>query len=1094
MVYVHRTLKRIISRAAALPPARLNDQDAFLLIKSLATLRYRGPEVSRIAQTATARLTANHQAYHIDLIVEWVTHLVSLQQRRHPLVMRVLLPRFVEVAPSTSPKTVQRALLTLTKLWAASDSHHTHHHVGGAKEDPFRAVADRLVRIAIQQLLSLTSSQQQDLALLKALASALPISSFRRKAMSVTMSEFLDKNHPLHAEIGSLSLLDWILLQLLGPHDNNDALLATPVPEATLFAHCANVVARSTGNDTFQLLCFTVCFTAVPKESQMSPTTQRLVQRFWDSLNIESSVPGGYASFLFQQLPNCCAAQSPDASSVDCVQRYLGPLVRKDSTLVKALNSYDLAKIASAMAEARWGRLFDSLGEHSKKLELLELLCRALDRLVTDAAFFVQVVAQQPPQPSNSERRPRTVDTVLIGSVIHATCALGAELSSMRVHSVSSHDFIPSIATWIVNLFSPSVVQHLLPATEGDHEDGERQQQRRSPGGELFIPATWCFLDLSRLARLPGCYDLAFQSLLSDLCRKIGQRVVAVGAEPSNSSKGGLLQTREMVQSLYAVTLLRTPGPLLELSSRDAEVSTLNRVQEWRTSSLDGGLTSIILEMFARKQLSLDSLTLGDWPMFLSVLANAAEMDREPQGQLQQQPTRLVVDTLVGWLQGQGGLPVQFHDLTLESGLSCCGSLLALSSVRSESLMAAKVLFNSVMTKCVGGLSTNSGEQQHRANIPNVAVVATFFSRWSKATSYDPLSNGGATSYDGGVQLNDVFGFQHRDLVQLWNAVVYPSLLLPRGGPLTVRSALRILESWVASRTKKNVRVLLVDHGVYSAQLHEQSRTVSANSTQVVPFPVETLLRYSLIDETLEVLGIVLPQLRRLQTYLARPRGASSATERAFFQSLARQQEQLVGLLVRQCIQTAFTSRDLLNNRTSCSPKQLTRLQLWLRCHEAEADSLLCLPNRSASLSLFVDTLHQFCGVLQQLVWHCSSGDDATEATNHSLHSHHPSEEVASDVSVSREGQRLEKTHHMDVQLLQFIVRSFADSALAVRTLDFFESSSASPNGMQSAEPEGFEVRRVKEDIRRLLDMLVVSNHVTALEVRSSIQKLSILF
>ncbi|KAF5221799.1 hypothetical protein ECC02_005155 [Trypanosoma cruzi] len=570
----HTVLRALVRRAAAYERP-FNSQDSLLIVRALQALRYRSDDVRGVCEKCAFAIASSRITVPVERAIEALSGLLSLQAGALPVVHEKLAERLTEVTPQTaSPRYVQKAAVVIMKL-------------GRRYCKP--AIADHVFDVLTQLL----PSHPNDVALRLAV-----ISVFMYTSSAVKYEAMCCKGTARNEDL----------------KEEKDRRVLTLLEAATHIVD-AHVLSALRGNSTLQAFHI---FPVLPWRSLIHDTSkrngqacidgmnspadhdydrmltkwERVENAFFEELQFSTVVPGGYAQFMFDFLPTL---GRNDTSGVVFNLALLDVVCHENFR--KALNSYDVAKIAMSVSRALLNRRFSAGPRTGRTLTGVE---RAKDE-------------EEGGNENDREKLEERTLLRVVGSLVQQLCFFDAVAGWSRPDG-GRVDQVAVGAVWRV---TQKFVCNLQPGA-GEVQQTVAQLVRLTKGIALKLPDVWSWV----LYSMSLC---ARTTVYNDGLRD-GMEILV--QESSLARRPEELPLRSCVQALYAVSILMVPSTEekeLMLRATQASMRVQERVQARRAQwTPEHPLVVSMLQRllnFRFREYSGD-----DIPMLLQSLSNLLEV------------------------------------------------------------------------------------------------------------------------------------------------------------------------------------------------------------------------------------------------------------------------------------------------------------------------------------------------------------------------------------------------------------------------------------------------------------------------------------
>ncbi|ESL08784.1 hypothetical protein TRSC58_03508 [Trypanosoma rangeli SC58] len=322
----HRVLNALVRRAARYERP-FNSQDSLLIIKALQALRYRSDEVRSVCEKCAFAIASSHITVPVERVIEALSSLLSLQAAPLPIVHEKLAERLSEVTPQTaSSRSIQKAAVVVMRL---------------GKRYGKRAIADHLFDVLTHE----ATAHPNDVALQLAVISVFMYTSSAAKAEAMRCQGTTKARE--EAEDGRIIAVLDAATRLVDAHVLS-SLRGNNVLQAV---HMFSVLSlrpstRESSNGTAQVGFNGGSVAGVNGHSHGTTLRwARVENAFHEELQLSTVVPGGYAQFLFDFISTF---RTDDDAGVVMKLALLNVVCQ--ANFHKALNSYDVAKIAMAVS------------------------------------------------------------------------------------------------------------------------------------------------------------------------------------------------------------------------------------------------------------------------------------------------------------------------------------------------------------------------------------------------------------------------------------------------------------------------------------------------------------------------------------------------------------------------------------------------------------------------------------------------------------------------------------------------------------------------------------------------------------------------
>lgn len=606
----------------------LNGQDAVLVLKALAKLRVRGPEVPRTCFRAAVEIAAAKDSIVIEQVVDALGAMATLQARKIPLIRKVLHPR-LQLPLTASPSLVHKAALATIKLGSSNVDPATvdalfvvtRHH---AKLHP----NDAALLIAAGGLLSMVSHVQKLLVAPLSRAEAAAVADCFASTLIAPNATPDNGQPPCNAPaLRVLQNLDWFVRELesrggaASLSGNNVMQLVMLFPVIALARRIAAQGTTERSNNV--LLAF----------------SQRLTDTITEPLPLSKCVPGGFVAFLHENI----ALLTQSKHSLHIVEKLLQTTV--DSAFAKALNSYDVAKLADSLTQGRWEGLLQLPLSTGDKRTVEGLVVSVVERLGEHVSFF-QSVAKR-----NQMAADVVVPCAVLRCIVRMLNAMGHLQSQQRREASPASLRLLQVASSVCGSALSA------PSTFATHES-----------------AAWALFSLSKL-----CRHLEGEFTLGDEVKQA--IVVSASVLDANAAR---LTIREVTQAFFSASVIAKYVKALP-PHKHSDHADLLRV-----------LTSLV-EKLSRAVCAVgwDRIPGTEWSMLLQAVSNTALMSNDsdsPGGD----KTELMT-SLIQWFkstqlaQSASQANGLFTPMQPEELISACRALVAWASVNPAAAPACRV-------------------------------------------------------------------------------------------------------------------------------------------------------------------------------------------------------------------------------------------------------------------------------------------------------------------------------------------------------------------------------------------------------------------
>ncbi|RNF18490.1 uncharacterized protein Tco025E_04492 [Trypanosoma conorhini] len=469
----HRVLHALVRRAARYERP-FNSQDSLLIVKALQLLRYRSDDVRGVCEKCAFAIVSSRITVPVERAIEALSSLLSLQAAPLPIVHEKLAERLSEVTPQTaSPHSIQKAAVVVMKL---------------GKRYGKPAIADHLFDILTQE----AATYPKDAALQLAVISVFMYTSSaaqlegRRCRGATKAGEEVEFRRTRAVLEAATRLVDAHVLSSLRGNKALQALHIFPVLALRPSTHAStNGTAQAGVNGG----------SGARGNGHSLGTTlrwDRVENAFREELQLSTVVPGGYAQFLFDFLPIFRTENNDEEGAVVAMKLALLEVLCQ-TNFHKALNSYDVAKIAMAVSHAlpsrspyagRQRRMGAGAGtpevkedgggagagDHHEALEDRTLL-RVVSSLVRQLQFFDDVAGWSRPGGGR-------VEQVAVGAVWRVTqklvCSLRPATEEVQTTVAQLVKLTEGIAAKLTDVWSWVLYSMSMCARTAVYTDGVR--------------------------------------------------------------------------------------------------------------------------------------------------------------------------------------------------------------------------------------------------------------------------------------------------------------------------------------------------------------------------------------------------------------------------------------------------------------------------------------------------------------------------------------------------------------------------------------------------------------------------------------------